>query len=440
MYDIEFGNRLKDLRDAKSTRMGRKLTQEVVARELGIKTGTYASWESGRNKPRVNDLPDIADYFQVSIDYLLGRAEGIQPRREVYASETGLCWSLRRKPNTPNEQKGIEIWRCLAEGAGLEAIKREFQIDSRDMSRYLRDAVYAELIDVDIERLPFEPELAERVREHFRVSHGVKLVDFKVVRTPLKALSEEFRTPASTFGTILLGEAARRYFLEQVQSRMIRTVGIAGGFTISRMVYALRRGECRGLDIFPLATSPVIEAIDIDANTLVGVFAYRHYGYGVRGHALQYADSQDLRQTENPWRFAPTMSILARARSVEMAFMGLGSLERQRLPISWLDDLLRSKGLSMEGIRRDNPVGDVLYHLVDSEGNEVGREINDLICSISLEDLKALVQMGCKVVAVAAGKQKTAVTRAAIKARYANVLIIDDELAEGLLEPEARQS
>jgi DNA-binding transcriptional regulator LsrR (DeoR family)/DNA-binding XRE family transcriptional regulator len=440
MYDIEFGNRLKDLRDAKATRTGQKLTQKVVARELGVKAGTYASWESGRNKPRINDLPDIADYFQVSIDYLLGRAEGIQPKRAAYASESGLCWSLRRKPNTLNEQKGVEIWRCLANGEGLDAIKREFQMDSREMSRYLRDTVYADLIDIDIERLPLDAELAEQVRQQFKLSRGVRLVDFVVVRTPFKTLGEEFRAPASTFRSVLLGEVARHYFLEQVQSRMIRTVGIAGGFTISRMVYALRRGECRGLDIFPLATSPVIEAIDIDANTLVGVFAYRHSGYGVRGHALQYADSQDLRQTENPWRFAPTMSILARARSVEMAFMGLGSLERQRLPINWLDDLLRSKGLSMEGIRQDNPVGDVLYHLVDSEGNEVGREINDLICSISLEDLKALIQMGCKVVAVAAGRQKAAVTRAAIKARYANVLIIDDELAEGLLEPETKQS
>ena len=57
-----------------------------------------------------------------------------------------------------------------------------------------------------------------------------------------------------------------------------------------------------------------------------------------------------------------------------------------------------------------------------------------MTCSIDLQDLQGMIRSGAQVVAIASRRQKMEIARAAIKAGYANVFIIDDELARALLE------
>lgn len=59
---------LRKLRESK------KLTQADVASALQIGRSTYTKYESGKSKPVSEMLIKIADYFGVSIDYLLGRS------------------------------------------------------------------------------------------------------------------------------------------------------------------------------------------------------------------------------------------------------------------------------------------------------------------------------------------------------------------------------
>ena len=44
----------------------------AVGRELGISSGAVSMWKTGARRPRTDQLQKIADYFGVSIDYLLG--------------------------------------------------------------------------------------------------------------------------------------------------------------------------------------------------------------------------------------------------------------------------------------------------------------------------------------------------------------------------------
>ena len=53
-------------------RKGRGLFQEDMAKMLNIATSTYSYWESGRNEPDLKSLITLADFFYVSVDYLLG--------------------------------------------------------------------------------------------------------------------------------------------------------------------------------------------------------------------------------------------------------------------------------------------------------------------------------------------------------------------------------
>ncbi len=63
------GQRLKDLRKQK------KVGQKEVAELLGVSLRSYQFYESGEYDPSLPNLVVLADYFQVSTDYLLGRSD-----------------------------------------------------------------------------------------------------------------------------------------------------------------------------------------------------------------------------------------------------------------------------------------------------------------------------------------------------------------------------
>lgn len=66
---VTFGKRLKELR------RNRQLTQEELGNILKVTNVAVAKWESDNRFPDKDLLIQIADYFNVSIDYLLGRTE-----------------------------------------------------------------------------------------------------------------------------------------------------------------------------------------------------------------------------------------------------------------------------------------------------------------------------------------------------------------------------
>ena len=51
------------------------LTQRDMAERLGISQPSYIRYENGSAEPSLESLVKIADTFDVSVDYLLGRAE-----------------------------------------------------------------------------------------------------------------------------------------------------------------------------------------------------------------------------------------------------------------------------------------------------------------------------------------------------------------------------
>lgn len=60
-------NRIKELRKSK------RVTQADVAKYIGITQNNFSYWENGKVKIDNESLQKLADYFGVSVDYLLGR-------------------------------------------------------------------------------------------------------------------------------------------------------------------------------------------------------------------------------------------------------------------------------------------------------------------------------------------------------------------------------
>lgn len=59
----------------KELRKERNLRQEDIANELGIGITTYCRYELGMREPTVAILVRMADYYDVTTDYLLGRSD-----------------------------------------------------------------------------------------------------------------------------------------------------------------------------------------------------------------------------------------------------------------------------------------------------------------------------------------------------------------------------
>lgn len=53
-------------------RKDRKLTQEQLAEAMGVTVGTVSKWESGASVPELGLIMDLADFFETSVDVLLG--------------------------------------------------------------------------------------------------------------------------------------------------------------------------------------------------------------------------------------------------------------------------------------------------------------------------------------------------------------------------------
>ena len=63
----KFSERLRELRKE------RGLKQKEMAEICGLKIRSYQQYEYAENYPTVPGLVFLADYFNVSLDYLLGR-------------------------------------------------------------------------------------------------------------------------------------------------------------------------------------------------------------------------------------------------------------------------------------------------------------------------------------------------------------------------------
>lgn len=61
------------MRNLKPLRLEKGLSQLAMAHELHMPQSTYQQYEAGITEPRYATLIRIADYFDVSIDYLIGR-------------------------------------------------------------------------------------------------------------------------------------------------------------------------------------------------------------------------------------------------------------------------------------------------------------------------------------------------------------------------------
>ena len=64
-----------DLMRLKEIRKSKGISQLKMAMDLNTNQNTISRYETGEREPGINELIKIADYFNISVDYRLGRTD-----------------------------------------------------------------------------------------------------------------------------------------------------------------------------------------------------------------------------------------------------------------------------------------------------------------------------------------------------------------------------
>ncbi len=94
-------NRLKELRKDK------KLTQDKFSQELNINSRTIQRWENEESQIKPDKAQQLAEYFGVSVGYLLGYEPEGMPKRSIY--EEVYSALLRVKNENPSHVDRVAI-------------------------------------------------------------------------------------------------------------------------------------------------------------------------------------------------------------------------------------------------------------------------------------------------------------------------------------------
>lgn len=109
---MELGSNIKELRKKKGLR------QEQLAEAMGVSTASVSKWETSQSFPELTLLAELADFFEVSIDTLIGhnliadRMETLitQMEKAVDDREEDMAASLCEKilRNYPNNDRAVD--------------------------------------------------------------------------------------------------------------------------------------------------------------------------------------------------------------------------------------------------------------------------------------------------------------------------------------------
>lgn len=109
---MTFGKRLQELRNEKGLGLG------DLANKFNKSDSTFSAYENGRRSPNIELVRELADYFNVSIDYLLGKSNIKNNPNELI------------KEALENDPELYEFWNTLSQREELQLLFKQ----TRDLS------------------------------------------------------------------------------------------------------------------------------------------------------------------------------------------------------------------------------------------------------------------------------------------------------------------
>lgn len=319
--------------------------------------------------------------------------------------------NIRESTNTKRDHIRllVEVAQAYYEqGRTQEEIARGLSVSRSQVSHYLAEAREMGIVQVRVvdprERVT---GVEDRLKERF-----VHLKEVRVV--PL------FGGGVDVIRRVI-GRAAAEFLREAVLPG--HRVCIGCGRTLREMVQALRPGQVENVALVQAMGSIGHEALDIDFSELVRE-AGKAFGarvYIIHAPAILGAGTASELIAAN----SPIAQALKLARSADIYMVGLGSME---------SDLLYARtGLipdpEMQILQKMPVVGDICGRFFDLSGQPHPSPFEERVVGIELDDLRrALLAVG-----VAGGPDKAAPLLGALRGRYINGIVTDEQTARALL-------
>lgn len=117
------------------------ITQEELSKNIGINRSTLAMYETNKTEPNLETLIKLADYFQVSVDYLIGHDNAIMKRpyseiAENFIKEFQELFSEERFINIAKLYKRMDFFQRDAIFTLILGYARGKNINTFDITGY----------------------------------------------------------------------------------------------------------------------------------------------------------------------------------------------------------------------------------------------------------------------------------------------------------------
>lgn len=288
-----------------------------------------------------------------------------------------------------------------------QEIAREMNISRTTVSRILKSCIDEGIVTIHIKNTSmYQYELENKLEKKYGLKHVSVVGNKEDSDLILKAIA-----------------ASTSEYLKNIINQDV-SIGISAGTTIAGMIYRLNPIENHNVDVYQMMgdashqTSNCSSFLTIDtAKILRGVPHAMHVPLLVHTKVLR---DLLLEEPLNKRHFQ-------KLEELDIAIVGLGHVNALLPDIS---DTWYNFAEDKEALRAKNVVGDICGVFIDNEGGICNTDIQDRTIAIPLEQLREIPHC----IAVAFGRNKKYIAKAAIKGRYVKVMMIDEELACALLE------
>ena len=92
------------------------ISASKLAKELGFSPATMSDWKRGRTTPKADKLQAIADYFNVSLDWLLGNSDIREVKtKDGYYTDPEVAKLANEIKNDPDLRILLDAKRSLSQ-------------------------------------------------------------------------------------------------------------------------------------------------------------------------------------------------------------------------------------------------------------------------------------------------------------------------------------
>ncbi|WNS79551.1 helix-turn-helix transcriptional regulator [Domibacillus sp. DTU_2020_1001157_1_SI_ALB_TIR_016] len=101
----------------RTVRIEKGLSQTGVCKALGLSTSALSSYEQGQRHPTINGLKILADFYNVTTDWLIGRDEYKPTKNDLVIQDPKLNYWYNDLSNASEEdwRKLRQLWEALKE-------------------------------------------------------------------------------------------------------------------------------------------------------------------------------------------------------------------------------------------------------------------------------------------------------------------------------------